>query len=259
MVYVIVYPVAVEQVGVGPPGDEGRVVGVVAYVVVPRQLHVVAHATVAPVLRVERVGRILQVARYVELTAAARHDHAYAALRRLGNELQARACQYVLAPNLGVPAVRHVENVVEPAEYGQQRVERPLAEHAEHLFLERVFRYAVVAVKPGLRSPADVQRRRNVGAGPTQYAAHLVPIGHLFVVVCLHGGSGHYHAVKLLACHILEVAVEHHHVLYRGVLRRVALQLHEAHLQLQGGVRQQPHEVGLGGYLQRHEIQYDYP
>ena len=86
-------------------------------------------------------------------------------------------------------------------------------------------------------------------------ALHLVPIGNLLEVKRLHGSSGDNHAVELLVLHHFKVAVEHHHVLNGRVLGRMALELHETHFNLQRGVRQQPNQVSLGGYLERHQIE----
>ena len=71
----------------------------------------------------------------------------------------------------------------------------------------------------------------------------------------LHRSTGNDHAVELLIAHLGKVAVEHHHMLYRRVLRGMTLQFHETDLQLQRCIGQQTDQVCLGRDLQRHQVQ----
>jgi hypothetical protein len=71
-----------------------------------------------------------------------------------------------------------------------------------------------------------------------------------------YGSSRDNHAVELLFAQQLEVVVEGLHVLHRGVLGSVALDLHEREFELQGGVGEHAHQVGLRCNLDGHEVQH---
>lgn len=142
----------------GTPRDDGLVGGVVVLIVVDGQPHVAPHAYVAPILLVESVGSILKMACDIELASAPRHDHAHSALGRLGKQGEVGTLQDVLAADFRMAAMGHEERVVEATEDGQMRQQRTLAEDAEHLLLERIFRDAIVAVESCLGSPTDIHR-----------------------------------------------------------------------------------------------------
>ena len=96
-----------------------------------------------------------------------------------------------------------------------------------------------------------------MGAGPSENARNLIPIGHFFELVGFNRSSRHYHSIELLMTHSLKITIEHHHVLNRRILGGMTLELHETDIQLQWGVGQQTDQVCLCGYLQGHEIQDD--
>ena len=209
------------------PSDQRGILRIVVAIVVLGQWHIAPDVLVAPVLLVERVGGILQMAGDEELTASPGHDDAHAALFRLGNERQLRIGQDVLSPHLRVSAVRHHKLVVEAAEDGQPRVEGLLGEDAEHLHRQRVLGNAVVEIEPGLCRPTDIEGTGDMGTRPGEDVGELVPVAHLLVLQLFHRCSGDNHAVELLVSHLLKLAIEHHHVLYRGILGSMALELHE--------------------------------
>ena len=95
-----------------------------------------------------------------------------------------------------------------------------------------------------------------MGACPVENLSHLRPVGHILKLQRLDRSTRDNHAVILLALHLLEVAIEHHHVLYRRVLGRMTLQLHEVDFQLQRRIGQQADKVCLRRYLQRHQVEY---
>ena len=92
-------------------------------------------------------------------------------------------------------------------------------------------------------------------AGPGEDAGNLVPIVDILKLHLLDRRTCDYHAVEFLVTHLLEVTIEHHHVLYGSVFRSVTLEFHKTDLHLQRCVRQQTDEVGLCSDLEWHEIQ----
>ena len=131
-----------------------------------------------------------------------------------------------------------------------------MLEDAEHLLIQRIFGYAIVVIEPCLGSPTDVERRGHIVACPIEDLGHLVPIAHLLEVEVLDRCTGDDEAVVLMVAHLLEIGVEGLHMLYGRILRGVALDLHEAQLNLQRRVGEQAHEVCLGRYLERHEVEH---
>lgn len=257
LVNVVVDPVAIEEIGMGTPGDEGFLVRVVVIIIVLWQIDIITLAHVTLVLLVEGVRRILQVTGDEELTAATSHHDADTALRRLGEDIQARHLLDVLTAHLGMAALRHIEDIIEATEDRLRWVERLLLEDAKHLLLERILRHTVEMIQSCLRTPTDIERGGDVRASPVEDLHDLRPILHILVLHRLDRSTRHNHAVKLLLGEFGEILVEHHHVLYRRILRGVALQLHKIHLQLQRGIGEKTHQVGLGGYLEGHQVEHD--
>ncbi len=114
-----------------------------------------------------------------------------------------------------------------------------------------------MVVEACLCRPADVEGGGDVGARPVEYLGDFAPVVDFLEGHLLYGGAGDDHAVVPLVAHLVEVGVEGLHVLDGGVLRGVALDLHEGDFDLQGGVGKKPDEVGLGGDLQGHQVQDD--
>ena len=81
--------------------------------------------------------------------------------------------------------------------------------------------------------PADIHRARDVRARPSEDIRYLIPVRHLLEFQLFHRCTRDDHTIKLLVAHLLEVAIEHHHVLYRRILRCVTAEFHKTHLQLQ--------------------------
>ena len=215
-----------------PPLHHRLLLRVVVLVVVLRQLDGQVFSLVALILPVEGERRILAVTGDEELASLPRHDDMHARLVRLGDDAQTRFPLDILAPHLRMPAVGHVELTVEPPENGKLRRQHLMLEHPEHLLVERVFRYVVEMIESGLCSPADITRGLHIVGSPVEHLRQLVPVFHLAVVHLLKRSAGDNQSVVLLVLHLAEVAVEHHHMLHRRVLRRVAPDFHELNLHL---------------------------
>src|SRR3712207_207280 len=100
-----------------------------------------------------------------------------------------------------------------------------------------MFRHTVEMVQSGLRSPANIERTRDMRTCPVEDCGHFSPIRHVLEWHLLHRGARNYHSVELLLTQFIKVFIKHHHVFYGRILRSVALQLHEIHFHLQGRIR----------------------
>ncbi len=155
----------------------------------------------------------------------------------------------IVSPHLRMTAVRHVEHIVEATEDGQERIDRARLEDTKLLRLQLIFGDAIEMVERSHSTPTEVERALDIAAGPIEDAVDFPPIVYILIGNGLNGGSGDDHAIELMLHQQLRILVEHHHVLHGGILRRMALELHEIDLHLQRGVGQQTDEVGLGRYL----------
>ena len=95
--------------------------------------------------------------------------------------------------------------------------------------------------------------------GPLENLGNLGPIAHFLKRQMLYWCARNNHAVELLIAHSIEIFVKAHQVFNGRILRRMALQFHKAHLQLQGRVRKQAYKVRFGCYFQRHEVENNNP
>ena len=102
--------------------------------------------------------------------------------------------------------------------------------------------------------PTDIQGAGNMSTCPVKDLLDLIPIGNFLKVERLHRGTCDDHTIELLLPHHLEITIEHHHVLNRGVFGCMATKFHKTDLQLQGGIGKQSDQIGLRRYLQGHQI-----
>ena len=59
LINIVVNPIGIEQVGMGAPRHDWRIIRIVIPIIVLRQVYIVTDTTVALILIVEGVGRIL--------------------------------------------------------------------------------------------------------------------------------------------------------------------------------------------------------
>ncbi len=130
-----------------------------------------------------------------------------------------------------------------------------VTEDAEHLMPRGIFRDAVVVVEPRLRRPADVEDRVDVGFRPFHDLAEFLPVVDLLVLHPLDRRAGDDETVETPVLHVVEVLIEGLHVRGGGVGRFVARGLEQRQVDLQGGVREKPDQLGLGRNLGRHQVQ----
>lgn len=102
LVDIVVEPVRVEQVGVGAPGDQGLLGGVVVGEVVARQGDGQALGLVALVLVLEGIGVVLRVPGDKDVLAVAGGGQVHPGLRGDGQDLQVRHGGDVLGAHLGM-------------------------------------------------------------------------------------------------------------------------------------------------------------
>ena len=131
-----------------------------------------------------------------------------------------------------------------------------MLEYPEELFGQRALGDAVVIIQRGLGAPADVEGAVHVGAAPLHYAAELGPVVDLLEGHVLHGSPGDDQTVEIAVLDVLEALVELDHVLLGRMRGLVGAGLDQLKLDLERGVRDEPHELGLGLYLGGHQVQY---
>src|SRR3989344_2504247 len=94
----------------------------------------------------------------------------------------------------------------------------PVWEDAKHLFAQIIFRYAIVIIQSGLRSPTNVEGRIDMGLSPLQNPAQLRPIIHLFEREMFDWRASDEHAVEFLTSDIVPIAVKNAQVIPSRIL-----------------------------------------
>ena len=154
-------------------------------------------------------------------------------------------------------AMRHEELIVEATENRQSLHLDFVAEHTEHLLIERILRHTIEMIQTSLRRPTDIQSRSNMGMCPVEHFRDFFPIVHVLIRHLLYRSTCNNHTIELLFFQNIEVVIERLHVFYRCILRSMALELHEGNFQLKRRIREQTNKVGLGRNLNRHQIEDD--
>ena len=79
-----------------------------------------------------------------------------------------------------MPGMGYPENIVKAPKQNGALVICPVREYTKKLFLQGLVVDAVVLVKAGLRAPANMECRVNMGLAPLHDLAKLLPIIHFF-------------------------------------------------------------------------------
>ena len=107
-----------------------------------------------------------------------------------------------------------------------------MLKNTEHLFIQRIFRNAIMVIQSGLGSPTDIESGSDMRAGPVEYILNLIPVVHIFEFQVFYGCAGNNHAIVFLVTHQFEITVKRLHVFDGRILGGMTLQLHETHLYL---------------------------
>ena len=255
LVDVVVQPVGIEQVGVGPPAKDRRLGRVVAGVVVFRGRDGQPPGHVPAVFGVQGQLVVLGVPGDEDLPAVLGAQQVGARLIAGGQDAQGRAPGDVLRAHAGVAAVGGVEHLVKAADQRVRRPGDPVGEDAEHLGGQQLLAHPIVVVQPRLRPPADVEGGVDVGLGVVHDLAQLVPVVHLLEGDGLHRRASDDHAVETAVPHLVEGLVKGFEVGGGDVGGRVAGRLQQGHVHLQRAVGQQPGDLRLGGDLGGHQVE----
>ena len=98
------------------PRNVWSLLRVVVPIVVLWHVHVVALAKVSTIFAVKSVRRVLHMSGNKYLASASGHNYAYTTIGRFCHNLKFVMFLNILASNLCMSAMRHIEHVVESAE-----------------------------------------------------------------------------------------------------------------------------------------------
>ncbi len=152
-----------------------------------------------------------------------------------------------------------VKNIVKPSQKFCMLYVYRVGKNPEHFFVEGIFGYIVVVIKPCLSCPADMKGGKNIMGAPFHYFLELIPVLNLFKIKLLHRRSCNDKAVKLFIFYIAESIVKLFQMLARGVSAFIGLCLKKNRFYLQRRVSQQPHKLCLCRDLCRHKVENSYP
>ena len=130
-----------------------------------------------------------------------------------------------------------------------------MGEDAEHFLRQRVFGDAEVVVQPSLRRPADMQGGEHMGLGPLHDLADLIPVIHLFIGQMLHRRPGYNHPVIMLVLDLPEGGIEGFQMAQGSILGNVGRYMHQFNIHLQGGIAEQPQNLGFGFDFLGHDVE----
>ena len=106
-----------------------------------------------------------------------------------------------------------------------------------------------------LRSPADIERRLDIGLSPVINFLQLVPIGHVFELKQLDGRTRDDQTVEFFLSHLFPVPIESDHVIVGRVFRGVLGDLDQAQLHLQRRCADETGKLRFGPDLVRHQVE----
>ena len=130
-----------------------------------------------------------------------------------------------------------------------------MGENAEHLLCQGIFGYAEVVVQTRLCRPADMQGGEHMGLGPLHNLTDLVPVIHLFIRQMLHRRPGDNHPVIMFVLDLPEGGVEGFQVRQGSILGNMGRHMHQLNIHLQGGITEQPENLGFRLNLLGHNIE----
>ncbi len=239
----------------GPPLQEGALVGIVVREVVFRHVDRQALADIAAVLVAEGVAVILGVAHDEKASAVAGHAEQDAGLLGLRQDPQLLAAVNGLGGHLRIAAVGDQEIVVEAADDGLLAVADLVGVDAEELLFEELFGQAVVVVETGLGPPADMEGAGDIGLAPGEDFAELGPVVDLLILHLLYRRACDDQAVEAALPQLVKGIVKLHQVGGRHIGRLVGAHPHEGDIELEGGVGQHAQQLQLRLLLGRHQVQ----
>ena len=134
LIDVIVQPVLIQQVGMGTPAEEGRLLRVVVGIVILGHCNGQALAHIPLVLGIQRVLIVLRVAGDKDLAAIFGAHEERACLVALGQDAEGAAVEHIFPADAGMAAVGGVEHLIKAADQRVCRAGDLVLKHAEHLF-----------------------------------------------------------------------------------------------------------------------------
>ena len=192
------------------------------------------------------------------LAARAGEDHIAATLFRLHrfrDDVQLRILPDSLLIDSCIAGDRHIEIIIHAAHDHLLPVEHLLAIDTGELFREQALLDAIMIVEPGLRAPADVEGREDMGLGPLHDFRKLRPVLHLLERKLLDRRTGDNQTVEVLLLHLIQGHIEFIEMRGVGMLRLVGRHGHKGDLCLNREVRQYTKDIKLRILLQRHQVQ----
>ena len=176
------------------------------------------------------------------------------ALVAVGEHFEALVVHHRVDIYVGVAAHRDIDDVVRALEQQFVVVAAARRIDAEQLALQVVLVDAVVEFERRLRTPADIDRRGDVGLGELHDLFQLFPIGDLLERQRLDGGACDDHAVEVAVLDLVELLVKFLHMRERRIFAFIGARVDKRHIYLKRRVAQEPEQLCLGLHLCRHQI-----
>ena len=255
LIYVVIEPVGIKQLASASPADDGRAGGIVVREIVTGYMDGKPLITVPEIFFGQRVWIILGMAGDEELTGVLAFHSKDACISGDREQFQTGGSPYVALIDFGISGMGSLENIVKATEERRVGFQDPVVEHAKELFRKRTLLDPIVEIETGLGTPANVERRVDMGLGPFHNFAELIPVVHLGEVQVLHRSTSNDHAVITPVSNLIKGGVKGGQVVLVGIMGLIAGSAQQLHRYLKGGVGELAKDLGLGHNLRRHQVE----
>ncbi len=171
-----------------PPAIAGTVGRIVVGEIILGEYDAVACRDIAGVFITKSCRVIFNVIEHVQRMEPRIVDEAQASLVTFGQNGEAAILRYVFAAHFGPAGDGDREVIGEAAQVRRGGREVVMMKHSKGLLREGMFGDAVKVMHGSLRGPTDVQAAMDVGLGPIEDAAELIPVSDLFKGQMFDGG-----------------------------------------------------------------------
>ena len=214
LVYEVVQPVGIKQVGTASPFYHRRLGIVIIRIVVAWNFRIDAGVLVADIFLLQGVPVVFRMTEDENLSVIGGLAHINTRLVRSGYNLQFRNGFDIFLVYGGVSGMWHIKLIVEPTEQHTVLIGQRMLVHTRQLLRQTVLLNSIMVVQAGLCPPADMEGAVNMALAPLHDFTQFIPVFHLFKLQQFHRCTGNDEAIVELVLNLIKGLVEGNHVLF---------------------------------------------
>lgn len=255
LIYIVIEPVGIKQLASASPADDGGTGGIVVREIVIGHMNREPLVTVPEIFFGQCVWIIFGMAGNEELPGVHAFYSKDACIPGDREQFQTGGSPYVALIDFSISGMGSLEDIVKATEERGVGFQDPVVEHAKELFRQRTLLDSIVEIETGLGTPADVERRVDMGLRPFHDFTELIPVVHLSEVQVLHWSASNDHAVITPVANLIKGSVKGGQVILVGIMRLIAGSAQQLHRYLKWCVGELAQDLGLGHDLRRHQVE----